>query len=58
MSRAPRRHLLVVSYPCSTAINQDFFAHVDEETGCFSMTSAATRFASVVESAIESRAGG
>src|SRR6202011_2903877 len=40
VSRAPRLHLLVVSYPCSTAINQDFFAHVDEETGCFSMSSA------------------
>jgi glycosyltransferase involved in cell wall biosynthesis len=29
----PRLHLLVVSHPCITAINQDFFAHVESETG-------------------------
>jgi glycosyltransferase involved in cell wall biosynthesis len=26
-------HLLAVSHPCITAINQDFLAHVEEETG-------------------------
>jgi L-malate glycosyltransferase len=33
VSRAPWLHLLAVSHPCITAINQDFFAHVEAETG-------------------------
>src|SRR2546422_1677828 len=31
--RSPRLHLLAVSHPCIVPINQDFFAHVEEETG-------------------------
>jgi glycosyltransferase involved in cell wall biosynthesis len=33
VSRAAPLHLLAVSHPCITAINQDFFAHVEAETG-------------------------
>lgn len=31
-TRVPRLHLLAVSHPCITPINQDFFAHVEAET--------------------------
>jgi L-malate glycosyltransferase len=33
VSRTAPLHLLAVSHPCITAINQDFFAHVEAETG-------------------------
>jgi glycosyltransferase involved in cell wall biosynthesis len=32
-TRPQRLHLLAVSHPCITPINQDFFAHVEAETG-------------------------